>query len=336
MFALVFSSLLLAGQTGVAYRFFGTWNQFSSPSARWAARWDESALPAKFRLLENDLVPREWSGPFLRSTIEEAFAHWNAIPTSTFRVELEDEPVIADRPGQVAVSEIGFATDVHVSAAGFAEISSGPSGIFACDIRLQPREGLSSEDAIPPWLVHVVMHELGHCLGLSHSEQYPVSDWYHEAPSAYFPPPVMAYAWTAEPRLAEDDRVGASLLYPTPAFSRSRGAIGGRVVVGDQPAGYVYVQAFRAGVPPAVGPGAFADASGEFLLEGLQPGPTLLWMHPVLIITSLSPHGLGDRVSASEGRMAIQDQWRWVTVTAGETTIVPDIVAATGRRAAPP
>ena len=329
------ASLLFAARAGVAYRFFAGWNGDGSASV-WASRWDESALPAKFRLLENDLAGRGLSDRFLRSIIEEAFAQWNRIPTSTFRAELAQQPVAADRPGWSGVSEIGFATDIPEYAAGNASVFDGPAGVSECDIRLHPSNLPSSEDGIRSWLLRVVTHELGHCLGLSHSEQYPVSDWFPEAPSAFSPPPVMAYAWTFGSQLAEDDRVGASLLYPTPAFTRSRGAVGGRVMREEGPASFVYIQAFRAGTPPEAGPGSFTEYDGQFVLEGLRPGPTLLWMHPVLVTGGEDPHGLGGRVSASEGRTAVQDQWRWVTVTAGETTIVPDIVAATGRLAASP
>ena len=331
------ASLLLAARAGVAYRFFSGWNGDGSASV-WARSWDESALPAKFRLTANHRAGRGLPDRFLRSTVEEAFAQWNQIPTSTFRAELAQQPVTDDRPGRNGVSEVAFTTDKQASGLGTASLFDGPAGISECDIRLHLPDLSSNEDAFRPGVVSLLVHELGHCLGLAHSEQYPISDWFPEAPSAFSPPPAMAYAWwwTTGLRLAEDDRVGASLLYPTPAFTRSRGAVGGRVMREEGPASFVYIQAFRAGTPPEAGPGSFTDDDGQFLLEGLRPGPTLLWMHPVLVTGGEDPHGLSDRVSASEGRTAVQDQWRWVTVTAGQTTMVPDIVAATGRLAAPP
>ena len=230
----------------------------------WARSWDESALPAKFRLTANHRAGRGLPDRFLRSTVEEAFAQWNQIPTSTFRAELAQQPVTDDRPGRNGVSEVAFTTDKQASGLGTASLFDGPAGISECDIRLHLPDLSSNEDAFRPGVVSLLVHELGHCLGLAHSEQYPISDWFPEAPSAFSPPPAMAYAWwwTTGLRLAEDDRVGASLLYPTPAFTRSRGAVGGRVMREEGPASFVYIQAFRAGTPPEAGPGSFTDDAG--------------------------------------------------------------------------
>ena len=49
-------------------------------------------------------------------------------------------------------------------------------------------------------------------------------------PTTYWPPPLMSLGPLISLILSEDDRVGVSLLYPTPDFARSRGAVAGRVV----------------------------------------------------------------------------------------------------------
>ena len=66
----------------------------------------------QFRLLENDVLPLGWSERFLRSAIEEGFAVWNRVSTSTFRAELRHEVLVANRrtPG---INEIGFADSFH-------------------------------------------------------------------------------------------------------------------------------------------------------------------------------------------------------------------------------
>ena len=162
-----------------------------------------------------------------------------------------------------------------------------------------------------------------------------MAHWRGGIPSHFFPPPMMAYSWHIQALLGEDDRIGASLLYPTSRFARSVGSVGGRVVLDGEPAPFVYVQSLRATTLSEAGPGAFTDENGEFLLEGLEAGPVLLWIHPMLVSVQNPPGNLRDLGTASEGRSAPRDQWRWVTVTAGQTRIIPDIVATAGRHAEP-
>ena len=108
------------------------------------------------------------------------------------------------------------------------------------------------------------------------------------------------------------------------------------MVLEGAPVRFAYVQALRTGIPTGAGPGTFTDENGEFLLEGLLPGSWLLWMHP-LLITHSNPHPrlVFQAPAASHGRNAIQDQWRWVTATAGDTLVIPDIEAVRGRRVPP-
>ena len=332
-------SLLLVAEAGVAYRFFDSWDVDEIPPSAWAPRWNESDFPLKFRLLENDQLPRGWSERFLRSVVEEGFDTWNSVSTTTVRVELEEEPLLADRTEADGIHEIGFSS--HLEGYGrvaTTEIYASRAGVFyECDIPLRPEGWGAHRASVRSWLKYVVIHELGHCLGLHHSEEYPISDWAPDVPSTFFPPPAMAYAWASTPELAEDDRIGVSLLYPTRRFTRSVGSVGGRVSVDGEPARFVYVQSFRAQTIPEAGPGTFTDGNGEFFLEGLEPGRVLLWMHPIVGGGgSAHPKFLRLGAAAAQGRSAVQDQWRWVTVEAGETQIIPDIVAVTGRREQPP
>ena len=336
---LLAAGLFLIARPGTAYRFY--WAEgFPIPPAAQAFRWGETDFPLEFRLLENNLEPGHWAPGFLRSVIEEAFAAWNAIPTSTARVELVRAPWPSDRTGKDGIHQIGFSAELDTEDQTNQAVTEiwrhVARGIYECDIPMHPRLLDVDQAKIRSRLLYVVMHELGHCLGLHHSEPYPMSDWVEGVPSTFSPPPLMSYSWSNATRLADDDRVGVSLLYPTAAFTRLTGAVGGRVMLDGVPAPFVYVQALRPDGQLRAGPGTFAGRDGQFVLEGLAPGPVLLWVHPMLVHVGHPHAGLFRYAPAAEsvGEGAMRDQWRWVRVTAGETLAVPDIIAVAGRTAA--
>ena len=65
------------------------------------------------------------------------------------------------------------------------------------------------------------------------------------------------------------------------------------------------------------------DEDGRFLIEGLRPGPVMLWFHPSVIP--------GAHQFVGEFAFWFQDQWLFAEVTAGETTEVPAIALRRGR-----
>ena len=328
------AALFLAVSPGIAYRFQTFYNTGPrTPTAAYAVHWDAADLPVRFRLLDNDLGESS-SRRALRDVIEAAFATWNAVPTSGFRVELAGARYEADEVSPQGINEIGFSR-----RSGYLLVRVGrdeSATVQECDIGLDADLLYDASDERERLqLQWALAHELGHCAGLEDSEPYPMTDGAAGVPPAYGPPPLMSSARTS-PALSEDDRVGLSLLYPTPDFARSRGAVAGRVVDSNGlPARFVYVQALRPGGRPGAGPGAYANEDGYFVLEGLPPGYGLLWMHPAFAFAGYSHSRLHDPVPAA-GAEAVQDQWRWVKVTAGETLVIPAIVARTGRGTAPP
>ena len=83
-------------------------------------------------------------------------------------------------------------------------------------------------------------------------------------------------------RLLRDDQVGASLLRPITGWLSGTGTVAGFLEAEGEPVPYAHVYAVRrtpGGMRDPVG--AFANARGEFLIEGLPPGDYVLWAHPI-------------------------------------------------------
>lgn len=208
-----------------------------------------------------------------------------------------------------------------------------------CDVGLpfEPAELKTSDLAALDWLVDFLVRELGHCIGLGAPAAFPTYPWLRtSAPRASASKRssavwhhVPAMRWEAESlELAADDRVGASLLRPRAGWLVGTGSLSGTLSLDDNSVAYGHVWALRRnpeGIRTPVG--AFADASGRFLIEGLLPGDYVLWAHPIGDYGTHSP--LVENGAITEVRDTVLA--RPVNVSAGRVTDGISIVMRRGR-----
>ncbi len=353
-------SMAIAGAAGLpatpaeGYR-FASWRG-EVLSAAEAIRWEADALPLRFRALANANLPEvvgfdeaAWS-----DLIRRSISTWVAVPTSTIELVLESEPVAADRAdAEDGMNTIGFSSDeFFVDSSfwgGFVSRRYDGGRLSGCDVEINPfwfgEDPVADPEVAGPYLLaleQLVLHELGHCIGLAHTATNPL--WllgsapphrepglFPEGVETFQAHPSMSYGSSYRTTtLTPDDMHGASLLYPAPGFLRARGSLGGRVVFPDgEPAPHVFLGAVDySGGSPVFGPGVFSDAGGRFLLEAMPPGPLHLWVRPLMLFRA---HGDLVEAASAAGSLDALDTQRWFRVRAGEITLVPDIVVRRGR-----
>lgn len=328
---------LLAASAG-SYSFRDSDYRVVGPES--APKWGPEDRTLRFRLLENE-SGRDFpvGGGTWQEAAASAIEAWNAVDTSGIRLLLEDIVVERDwGSGGDGVNTIGISSYPPLAASFWpyainsANIEDGV--ITGCDIELNAEAPAVLSEGRRfsfSWLEAQILHQLGHCLGLAHSEPFPESvrnlpEIEGEGDGPVFQPdPVMSEGYIRT--LTADDIAGVSALYPAPGFAASRGAVRGELAFEyGGPAAHAYVQTLVVEDGEAApGPGAFTDAEGRFLVEGLLPGPVMLVIHPILLRFS----------HEFRSRNYVLDQWRFVEVSAGAVSESEGAPIRAGARFAP-
>jgi hypothetical protein len=226
----------------------------------------------------------------LQTTVAHAFSTWQAIPSASIAfsfVGFTSASPFADD----GLNVIGFQNepteDRTLGSTGFT-IDTLTGEIVESDIFINSAFAWSTADAGDPArfdLESVVLHEIGHFLGLGHSAlgetQLLGPDSRRVlASGAVMFPIAFGRGITLDRTLQPDDIAGVSALYPDGNFSSGTGVIRGTVQKNSRGVFGAHVVAFNVKTGTLIG--AFTlNTSGEFEIEGLSAGPHVVRVEPL-------------------------------------------------------
>jgi len=242
-------------------------------------------------------VPRRWSQPALldgrvpwrvsagtggnvagersaRDVLAAAFAHWEDLPTSAIRFALVGTSNARNRNAgdRVNLVTVNATESLGTGVLAATFLSSDASGalldvdiVFSRDVAFSTAQ---TPDGGSYDLESVATHEVGHLLGLEHSGL---------ARATMVP---FSERGESHPRTpSEDDRIGASLLYPEGDFLASTGALAGRISLAGADVYLSHVVAARVNGPVVAA--TYSAPDGSYRIEGLAPDVYVVYAEPL-------------------------------------------------------
>jgi len=226
----------------------------------------------------------------LRGAISRATATWQAVPSATVRFEFLGATSVAPG-GADGRTTLGFLDrpdlDRVLGSTSFL-IDTTNGAIVEADVFFNTRFTWSVSpqgEAGRVDLESVVLHELGHLLGLGHSalgetERTSTGGRRVLASGAVMFPIALTAGAVADRVLQPDDIAGISDLYPAAGQVESTGGITGRVTKNGLGVLGAHVVAFNPKSGALVGNFSL-NMSGEFAIVRLAPGPYVLRVEPL-------------------------------------------------------
>jgi hypothetical protein len=247
------------------------------PSSQGVPRhWDQAALP-------DGRVPWRISAGTggnvtgdrsALDAITSAFAHWEDLPTSTIRFAFDGTSNARNRSSGDRVNLVTVNTTESLGSGVLAATfltSDGSGNLTDVDIVFSRDVAFSTSASVDGGsydLESVATHEAGHFLGLEHSGL---------ARATMVPFTDRGEAQQRTP--AEDDRIGASLLYPEEGFLAGTGALVGRI--SEAGASVYLAQVVAARVNGPIVAATYSAPDGSYRIEGLAPDTYVVYAEPL-------------------------------------------------------